>query len=358
MSKSRSSGIATTQLEEIGADLPRTADRGGISNTSLRAKVLSGTRPWAGPELLHQLAGTSHPLQSAVEASHATSSWAPEGREERSAQAPVHSNRNHASHPSDPEDGVRRETHRHQSAQGHNLHRACREGLHSGECGGLRDRRITEVSAGPRPRRQYLPVGISEAVILRVARQHGIGKKMGRAIIFSPDDIEKLYEALPSCSRSSGDQSRRARVIRGSIGGIRVEESTGTSDRRTADEIRAKREAKIHRGQIYGREATATFAEAAVSYLESGGSRQFIEPVIKYWGTKPLAKIDYSEIESGSLKVYPKAAPSTRNRQFFTPTMAVLNHAALHGLCSVPVARDQSRLPARSDGSRRRRQRA
>ena len=84
-------------------------------------------------------------------------------------------------------------------------------------------------------------------------------------------------------------------VIRGSIGGIRVEESTGTSDRRTADEIRAKREAEIHRGQIYGREATATFAEAAVSYLESGGSRQFIEPVIKYWGTKPL---DYSGIES------------------------------------------------------------
>ena len=126
-------------------------------------------------------------------------------------------------------------------------------------------------------------------------------------------------------------------VLRGSIGGYRVEESTGTSDRRTAEEIRAKREAEIHRGQIYGREATATFAEAALRYLEHGGSRKFIEPVIKHFGTRPLAKIDYAAIDQGSLKVYPGVSPSTRNRQFFTPTMAILNHAAMHGLCTVPV---------------------
>ena len=129
----------------------------------------------------------------------------------------------------------------------------------------------------------------------------------------------------------------------------RVEESTGTSDRRTADEIRAKREAEFTRARYYGREATATFEEAAVSYLESGGSRQFIEPVIKYWGTKPLAKIDYSGIESGSLEVYPKAAPSTHNRQFFTPTMAVLNHAALHGLCSKYARGLATKVASRQD---------
>jgi integrase len=128
-------------------------------------------------------------------------------------------------------------------------------------------------------------------------------------------------------------------VIRGSIGGHRVEESTGTSDRRTAEEIRAKREAEIHRGQIYGREATATFAEAALSYLENGGSRKFIEPVIKHFGTKPLAKIDYAAIEAGSMKVYPNVAPSTRNRQFFTPTVAILNYGAMMGLCAKPVVR-------------------
>ena len=57
-----------------------------------------------------------------------------------------------------------------------------------------------------------------------------------------------------------------------------------------------------------------------MSYLEQGGSRKFIEPVIKHFGTKPLAKIDQAAIEAGSLKVYPDVRPSTRNRQFFTPT--------------------------------------
>ena len=128
-------------------------------------------------------------------------------------------------------------------------------------------------------------------------------------------------------------------IMRGSIGGCRFEESTYVSDKRVADETRAKREAEIHRGQIYGRAATATFAEAALSYLEQGGSRKFIEPVIKHFGTRPLAKIDYAAIEKGSLKVYPNVSPSTRNRQFFTPTVAILNHGAMIRLCAKPVVR-------------------
>jgi hypothetical protein len=40
---------------------------------------------------------------------------------------------------------------------------------------------------------------VSEAVILAAARKHGIGRKMGRAIIFSPEDVQRLYEELP-CS--------------------------------------------------------------------------------------------------------------------------------------------------------------
>src|SRR5262249_58292472 len=43
---------------------------------------------------------------------------------------------------------------------------------------------------------------VSEDSILREARKHGIGRKMGRAIIFSPDDIQHLYEVLP-CYGSS-----------------------------------------------------------------------------------------------------------------------------------------------------------
>src|SRR5262245_60804349 len=43
---------------------------------------------------------------------------------------------------------------------------------------------------------------VSEDVILQTARKYGIGRKMGRAIIFSPNDCHRLYEVLPCPSGS------------------------------------------------------------------------------------------------------------------------------------------------------------
>src|SRR6516165_178657 len=48
----------------------------------------------------------------------------------------------------------------------------------------------------------------SEAVILQTARKNGIGRKMGRSIIFSPEDCRELYEVLPCPSGSSADLNR------------------------------------------------------------------------------------------------------------------------------------------------------
>ena len=51
----------------------------------------------------------------------------------------------------------------------------------------------------------------SEAVILQEARKAGIGRKLGRAIVFSPDDVQQLYEALSPCrSRSSAGPGHRS----------------------------------------------------------------------------------------------------------------------------------------------------
>jgi integrase len=125
--------------------------------------------------------------------------------------------------------------------------------------------------------------------------------------------------------------------MRGTIRGIRVEESTGTSDRRVAEEIRAKREAEILSESIYGRRATATFAHAAVSYLENGGSKRFTAAVISYWGTTPLAQINQDAIDAGAKKLFSNASPATRNRQFFAVTSAILHHAAKRGWCPTPL---------------------
>jgi integrase len=118
---------------------------------------------------------------------------------------------------------------------------------------------------------------------------------------------------------------------------VRVEESSGTSDKRIAEEIRAKREAQILAESVYGRRATTTFAEAALSYLEAGGDKRFLEPVIKHFGTIPLAKIDQDAIDHGARKLYPLVSDSTRDRQFYTPTSAVLKHAAKRRWCSAII---------------------
>jgi integrase len=135
-------------------------------------------------------------------------------------------------------------------------------------------------------------------------------------------------------------------IMRGTLRGIRVEESTGVSDRRVAEEIRAKREAEILAQSIYGRQATATFAEAAASYLENGGDKRFLAPVISHFGVTALAKIDQDAIDKAGRKLYPDCAAGTINRQVHTPISAVLHHAARRGWCAHPVIE----RPAQSQG--------
>src|SRR4051812_46904213 len=123
-------------------------------------------------------------------------------------------------------------------------------------------------------------------------------------------------------------------IIRGTIRGIRIEESTRTVKRGLAEEIRAKREAELLTQSVYGRRATCTFAEAVLSYLEAGGSKRFLEPIVRYFGNTPLARIEQEVIERGARKLYPGTSNATRDRQFFTPVSAVLKHAARRGWCA------------------------
>ena len=136
-------------------------------------------------------------------------------------------------------------------------------------------------------------------------------------------------------------------IIRGTLRRIRVEESTGTSDLRAAEEIRIKREAEILEQSIHGRRATATFAAAALSYLEQGGSKRFTAAVIRHFGTMPLARIDQDALDHGAKKLYPNASPSTRNRQFYAIASAILHHAAKRGWCSSPIIERPSTPPGR-----------
>ena len=76
-----------------------------------------------------------------------------------------------------------------------------------------------------------------------------------------------------------------------------------------------------------------------MSYLEIGGERLYLKPIIARIGSVPLAKIDQALIEQTARALYPNASPATLNRQAFTPIAAVLNHAAKRGLCAKPCDR-------------------
>jgi len=122
--------------------------------------------------------------------------------------------------------------------------------------------------------------------------------------------------------------------MHGTVRGITVRESTGVADPKAAEAIRARREWEIIQHSVFGPEATATFIGAAVSYLEAGGERTYLKPIIARIGSEPLAKIDQVLIEKTARALYPNGSPATLNRQAYTPIAAVLNHAAKRGLCA------------------------
>jgi len=125
--------------------------------------------------------------------------------------------------------------------------------------------------------------------------------------------------------------------MHGTIRGITIRESTGVADQKAAQAIRARREWELIQRSVFGAEATATFVGAAVSYLEAGGERLYLKPIIARMGSMPLAKIDQTLIEKTARALYPNGSPATLNRQAFTPIAAVLNHAAARGLCAKRV---------------------
>lgn len=128
---------------------------------------------------------------------------------------------------------------------------------------------------------------------------------------------------------------RRGEVYwyRGTVAGRRLHESTRTADKKTAERIANRAEAREFKRDLDGPAAVLTFGDAALLYLDAERSDRFLIPVIDYWKTTLVKDILPEAIRLAAIKVYPKASASTRNRQFITPTVAIINHAAGLGYC-------------------------
>lgn len=121
--------------------------------------------------------------------------------------------------------------------------------------------------------------------------------------------------------------------LRGTVQGQRVDQSARTRSRGEAEAIRAEVEAKLFRRAVYGERAVATFDDAAVIYIETGGSPDHLDPILTLIAHRRLAEINQQMVDRLARDLKPQASAATRLRQVYTPVLAVMNAAAQAGLC-------------------------
>ncbi|CAM5389733.1 Tyrosine recombinase XerC [Aquamicrobium terrae] len=131
---------------------------------------------------------------------------------------------------------------------------------------------------------------------------------------------------------------RDAWYLRGTVAGVSVFESTGTSDREIAEALRIKTESRLEHEAVHGKKSTATFDEAMESYKDTGAPMRFILDVRKtdghasglavYFRGRKLKDIRQEDLDAAAKEMYPGASRETLVRQVYTPFIAIWNHAA------------------------------
>jgi len=116
-----------------------------------------------------------------------------------------------------------------------------------------------------------------------------------------------------------------AKTANGSIGHIRIEESTGTSDSRKARKVAADIERHYHE-LAYNPQASLgpTFAEATLLYIQTTGNKDIhVKQLLDHFGETPLKDIDQAAALRAADVICPGTKASTRNRRIFTPLIAI-----------------------------------
>lgn len=122
--------------------------------------------------------------------------------------------------------------------------------------------------------------------------------------------------------------------IRGTYRGVRVEESSGTHKRSVAlDQLRTIEDCIDQHGQYPAPEAKPdswqpTFIEAAVAYMNDGGSRRYVARLIKHFGPAMLlSEMTQEKVDAAALALGPNVTPATRAQYVYMPISAIMHHA-------------------------------
>lgn len=131
----------------------------------------------------------------------------------------------------------------------------------------------------------------------------------------------KVYK--PGKTRASSNYR-----IRGTYLGVRVDESSGTHKRSVAVAKRDEIEGKIERKEWLPSESgeDVSFAAAALSYIQTGGSPRYVAALVKHFEGKPWKEITQGDIDGCAVALRGTASAATRNRCVYTPLAAILRH--------------------------------
>lgn len=112
--------------------------------------------------------------------------------------------------------------------------------------------------------------------------------------------------------------------IRGVFNGIRIDKSSGTSDIDAARKALTKIEMQIECGAFREKARIVTFAQALRLYVDETKQERHLMKLLDYFGPRDITTITAQDIMRASHDICPDVSNATRNRQVYTPMVAIL----------------------------------
>jgi integrase len=136
--------------------------------------------------------------------------------------------------------------------------------------------------------------------------------------------------------------------VRGTVAGRLIHKSTGTANRKKAEKFRFNLENQTYDIIALGEAPPATFADAAIVYVNKGGETKYLKRISRFFGDTPLREIGQQEIDRAAHELYPNAKASTINRSLISPYITVVRaaiKAELPGAVLRPIERRKESKP-------------
>jgi integrase/recombinase XerD len=121
--------------------------------------------------------------------------------------------------------------------------------------------------------------------------------------------------------------------IRGTHCGRTIFQSTKLTDKQAAEAYRLKIENQIQDRHVYGAKHSVTFSMAAELHLNAGGSKRYLTPILERCGLRFVRDLKQHDIDTIANELYPNCSNSTKDRQAYSPFIAVMNYAARSDFC-------------------------